>query len=291
VNARAWIVAARPKTLACALVPVAVGSAVAFREGAFRWDAAVTALMGAVWIQIGTNVANDVFDFEQGADTPDRLGPPRAVASGLLTAGQARTAMAVAFAAAALAGAYLIALRGAPVLAIGVSSIAAGVAYTRGKRSLGYLGLGDLFVFVFFGLVAVTGTTFVESGGFSWLSAAAAVPVGALATTLIVVNNVRDRVTDERADKRTLVVRFGRSLATKEMVVLLATAHVVPVLLAAARLAGWPVLATLLFVPASARLARDAAIHDGRALNDTLARAARLLLSFGVVFAGGLAAS
>src|SRR5436190_16224757 len=222
-----WIAAARLRTLPAAAVPVAVGTACAHATGHIAWGPAVAALAGSLAIQIGTNFANDVFDAERGADGPDRVGPVRAVAAGLITAGAMKRAMIAAFAAATLLGVYLVAVAGWPVVAIGVASVASGIAYTGGPWPLGYHGLGDAFVLAFFGFVAVCGTAFVQLGRVPCLAIAAAVPVGALATAILVVNNLRDRATDERAGKRTLAVRLGRRGALIEYAALVAIAYAV----------------------------------------------------------------
>jgi 1,4-dihydroxy-2-naphthoate octaprenyltransferase len=281
---QAWTIAARPRTLVCSVVPVAVGSAIAYRDGAFQPAMAIAALAAAVWIQIGTNLANDVFDFEQGADTADRLGPQRAVASGLLDPSSVRWGIALSFALAALAGSYLVIERGAPALAIGAASIASGLGYTWGKRSLGYLGLGEVFVLAFFGVAGVAGTAFVMSGRATSVAFIASVPVGALATVLLAVNNLRDLATDALADKRTLAVRLGRRFAVAEIGALLLAAHASALMIGGAF--AW---STLALAPESARVALEARARHGSALNDTLARAARLLLIFGLLFAAAIA--
>ncbi len=237
---RAWIGAARLRTLPAAVAPVAVGVSCAHAAGAVAWGPAVAALVGALLIQIGTNFANDVFDAEKGADTPDRKGPVRAVAAGLITARAMRRAMIATFALAVAVGGYLAWVGGWPIVAIGVASIAAGVLYTGGPWPLGYHGLGDVFVMIFFGQVAVCGTTYVALGRVTSLAIALSVPVGAIATAIIVVNNLRDRATDEVAGKRTLAVRWGRRFALVEYATLLAIAHAVPLVLAAT---GRPLLA------------------------------------------------
>jgi 1,4-dihydroxy-2-naphthoate octaprenyltransferase len=287
---RAWILASRPATLTVGLVPVVVGSAVARAVGALRLLPALAALWGAVWIQIGTNLANDVFDYEKGADTAARLGPTRATQAGLLTPGQVRVGMVASFALAALAGIYLTAVAGWAIVAIGLVSIAAGIGYTGGPYPLGYHGLGDLFVFVFFGLVAVCGTVFVEAGRVPALAWVAALPVGALATAVLVVNNVRDHRTDVVAGKRTLVVRFGRDFGVVEYLALMAIAYGVPVALAVTRMASAWVLLPCATAPLAARLMSTLAKEtSGPALNACLAGTARLLLFHGLLFAAGLA--
>jgi 1,4-dihydroxy-2-naphthoate polyprenyltransferase len=281
----AWFLAVRPATLTAALAPVLVGAAAARASGPLRAGAIVAALLGATLIQIGTNLANDVFDHEKGADGPDRKGPIRVTQAGLLTPAQVRAGMVLAFALAVLAGAYLTAVAGWPVVAIGLVSIASGVAYTGGPWPLGYHGLGDLFVLLFFGPVAVCGTAFVASGEVTALALAASIPLGCIATCVLVVNNVRDRQSDARAGKRTLAVRFGRAFGVAEYAVLLAVAYATPIVLAAAGRGPW-VLLPLATLPLAWSLAR--AVAAERAMNATLARTARLLLAFGALFTVGL---
>lgn len=289
-RAAIWVMACRPATLTAALVPVLVGAAVAWRAvgaAGMRWGALAAALFGAMCIQVGTNLANDVFDHEKGADTADRLGPTRVTQAGLLTAAEVRRGMVVAFGLAVLAGVYLVAVGGPVIVAIGLASIASGVAYTGGPYPLGYNGLGDVFVFVFFGLVAVCGTVFVTAAQVTALAWWAAVPVGALATAVLVVNNVRDRETDVRAGKRTLVVRYGRRFGVAEYVGLWALAIGVTVALAAWLRSPW-VLLPLLTVPVGIRLAKVVATVEGAPLNATLAATAKALLVFGSLLAVGL---
>src|SRR5689334_5816026 len=211
-----WLAAARPRTLPAAVIPVAVGTACARAAGDVAWGPALAALGGSLAIQIGTNFANDVFDAERGADGPDRIGPVRAVSAGLISAAAMKRAMIAAFAVASLFGLYLTVTVGWPIVAIGIASILAGIAYTGGPYPLGYHGLGDVFVMAFFGFVAVCGTTYAQVGFVPCLAWFSAIPVGALATAIIVVNNLRDRPTDERAGKRTLAVRLGRNGALVE---------------------------------------------------------------------------
>ena len=221
---KVWVLAARPRTLPAALVPVIVGTAIAYLEGHAAWLPACLALWGATWIQIGTNFANDYFDARKGADTADRLGPTRVTQAGLASPRAVLAATAIAFGLAALGGLGLVAIAGWPIVAIGVLSILSGLAYTGGPFPLGYHGLGDLFVFLFFGLVAVTGTVFVQAHTVSPLAWGLSIPVGLLATAIIVVNNLRDAPTDVRAHKRTLAVRFGTRFARVEYTLLVALA-------------------------------------------------------------------
>ena len=223
-----WIDAARLKTLPAAAAPVLVGTALAWADGVFHAGAAGCALLGALLIQVGTNYVNDAEDFARGADGADRLGPRRATAAGAVTVGQMRAAAGVAFALAVAAGGYLIARGGWPVLALGLVSIASGIAYTAGRYALAYTGLADLFVLVFFGPVAVGGTYFVQALDLpGWVPVAGLGP-GAIATAILIANNVRDVEQDRAADKRTLVVRFGRAFGVRLYGVCVSVAVVVP---------------------------------------------------------------
>lgn len=208
-----WVEATRPRTLPAAVSPVLVASALALRDGGFNAPAALSCLVFALLIQIGTNFANDYYDFIKGADTAERVGPRRAVASGLIAAAVMKRVMIAVFAVAFVAGLGLLNYGGWPLLVIGVASVACGIAYTGGPYPLGYNGLGDLFVFVFFGLVAVGATYFVQTGRIWGEILLIGAGVGALATNILVVNNYRDVATDTKAGKRTVVVRFGRRFA------------------------------------------------------------------------------
>ncbi|MHB8877241.1 MAG: 1,4-dihydroxy-2-naphthoate polyprenyltransferase [Myxococcaceae bacterium] len=286
---QAWIQAVRPKTLTAGAVPVAVGSALAFAHGGGRLLPALAAFAGALLIQVGTNLTNDYYDFKRGADTAERLGPARVTQQGLIAPGAVLGAALGCFAAAMGVGLYLVAVGGWPILVIGLASVLAGYAYTGGPFPLGYHGLGDVFVFVFFGLVAVAGTYYVQTLALSpavWL---AAVPVGALGTGLLVVNNLRDVHTDAKANKRTLVVRFGERSARAEYAGLLLAAYLSPVALFAGGMASGWVLLPLLSLPLAYPPARTVFTAGGAALNTALGGTARLQLAFGALFALGLA--
>lgn len=284
----AWLLAMRPATLGAAVVPVAIGAAVAQVYGGLRLWPTLAALFGAIFIQIGTNFANDVFDYEKGADTADRLGPTRAVQAGLIPARSMRRAMILTFGLATLCGACLTWMGGWPFVVIGVASIVSGIAYTGGPYPLGYNGLGDIFVMVFFGFVAVCGTVLVNLGSVPELAVWASVPPGALATAILVVNNVRDRETDVLAGKRTLAVRFGRAAGIAEYRFLIAISFLTPMLLYLLGKAGWPILLPLLTAPAAALLQRGLVRGQGRELNPVLVGTAKLLIFFGLLFAAGL---
>jgi len=284
-----WIEAARPKTLPAAVIPVLVGSALAYRAGAFAWTPAAICLVFALLVQVGTNFANDHGDFVKGADQADRLGPRRAVAAGIVSPRAMARAAAVTFGTAFVCGMSLIHWGGWWLLPIGVASLLFGWAYTSGPFPLAYHGLGDVFVFVFFGLVAVGGTCFVMTGTVSAETLVAAIPVGLLATNILVVNNFRDADTDARAYKRTTVVRFGRGFAVVQYAASFAIAVLVPVAIALRERIWWlvaPVILTPLAVRLVTRLRRGG---DGPTLNALLAATAKFLLAYGVVWAAVLA--
>lgn len=284
----AWIGAARPRTLPAAVVPVVVGLALAAREGPLDLGVAAVTLLAAILIQIGTNLANDYYDFVAGADTSERLGPRRITQAGLAAPATVRAAAFATLGAAGLAGVWLVAVGGWPILLIGVCSLVAAIAYTGGPYPLAYHGLGDVFVFVFFGLVAVNGTVLLQTGAVTALSLAVSLPVACLATAILVVNNLRDIATDARAGKRTLAVRIGAA-ATRLQYAVLVTAPFV-VVLALVGIAGPALLVTLLAVPLAVREVRTLHERDGAALNASLAGTARLHLVFGVLLALGLVA-
>jgi 1,4-dihydroxy-2-naphthoate octaprenyltransferase len=284
----AWVMAARPKTLTAAFAPVAVGTAAAFSDGRGRWLPALAALVGALLIQVGTNLTNDYYDFKKGADTAERLGPRRVTQSGLIAPGTVLAAALGTFGLALLVGLYLVWVGGWPVVAIGVASLLSGYAYTGGPFPLGYNGLGDVFVFLFFGLVAVTGTYYVQAGGVSAEAWAAAVSMGASGTALLVVNNLRDAPTDVKAGKRTLVVRLGARAGKAEYVGLLLLSLLTPVAMWAAGLSGPAVLLSLLSAPLGVPPLRKVLGVTGAALNPALGETARFQLAFSLLLAAGL---
>jgi len=283
-----WVAAARPRTLPAAVAPVLVGSACALHARGFALVPAVAALLVALLLQIGTNFVNDWGDFRRGADGPERVGPERAVAAGWISPAAMVTAAAVAFGAAALLGLYLTVRGGAAALALGALSIAAGVAYTAGPFPLAYRGLGEVFVFAFFGPVAVCGTELVQAGHVSGLALAASVPVGCLAAAILIVNNVRDADTDARAGKRTIAVRLGTARTRGLYALLVGAALLSPVLMGSGGAPPSVLLAPLALLAARAPLdlVRSA---SGSALNQALAQTARLHLVFGALLAAGIA--
>ena len=291
---RIWLMAARPRTLPAAVAPVLVGTALAATEGTFRVLSFIAAMVGALFIQIGTNLSNDYSDARRGADTEDRLGPVRVTAGGLVPPRQVLIATYVSFALAVLAGTYLIATAGWELLLVGAASILAGVLYTGGPRPYGYEGLGEVFVFLFFGVVAVAGSYFAQVERIEPEALALAVPVGLLASAILVVNNVRDLETDRRAGKRTLAVRLGRERARGLYAAMLAGAFVtapLPWLLGSDELDAW-LLLVLAAVPLAIPLVRTVRSRvDGPSLNGALAGTGKLQLAFCVLLSAGILAS
>ncbi len=291
---RVWLLAVRPATLPASIAPVLVGLGAAIGSGvAFRPGAAAACLAVGLLLQIAANLANDLADFRRGADTPDRMGPVRVAAAGLLTEGRLEVGIGTVIAASAVFGVYLAAVGGPGMLVVGALAVISALAYTGGPWPYGYRGLGEVFVFVFFGLVATGVTAYLQAGRVEWVYVLAAVPMGALITGVLIVNNLRDIPTDRAAGKRTLAVSFGEGFAKAEYYATLAVAAVVPVGLLAARLAGPAVLLPLLsglMVPPLVREVRAVGpASDRRRLNLVLKGTARLSLAYGVLFAIGLA--
>ena len=286
--ARAWMLAARPRTLPAALAPVIVGTALALRDGMFAPGPAIAAVLVALLLQIGANFANDVFDFRRGADTHERLGPTRVTQSGLIAERQVLAATIGVIVLAAIAGFYLVLRGGIPILILGIAAIIATLAYTGGPFPLGYNGLGEVFVLIFFGFVAVAGTYYVQSLQLTTTAIAAAIPVGMLVTNILVINNLRDLDTDRKAGKRTLAVRFGRAGTQLEYLALIIIAYLTPALLwLTGALGPWGLL-TWLTLPLAVRLVRQTRQETGRALNKTLGGTAQLELLFSILFAVGI---
>ncbi len=289
---RVWLSACRPRTLPAAVAPVLVGTALAWSDGAWVPLAAAACLGFALLIQIGTNFANDYYDYVKGADTAERIGPRRAVASGWVSPQTMKLAMLVVFAAAFLIGLSLLPYGGWPLLVIGVSSILCGIAYTGGPYPLGYNGLGDVFVFVFFGLVAVGATYFVQAGEVGVSALAAGTALGALAANILVVNNYRDVETDAKAGKRTLVVRFGRGFARSQFAGSLAVALLVPFILWLAEdYTPWVLLPVLLSPAAVAQSRRLALSRSTEELIQLLGDTGKLLAAYALLLSIGIAIS
>lgn len=289
--ARIWVMAARVRTLPAAVAPVLVGTSLALGAGHFNGFAFAAALLGALFIQVGTNLSNDYSDARRGADADDRLGPVRVTAGGLVPPRQVLIATYISFGAAVLCGVYLVIVAGPELIAVGAASILAGVLYTGGPRPYGYEGLGELFVFLFFGIVAVSGSYFVQVQALPWRAFACAVPVGLIASAILVVNNVRDMETDRRAGKRTLAVRLGRPRTRVLYAAMLAGAFLVPLLLCLTGwMSAWLVLCWL-SIPLAVTLVKLVGSRvDGPALNGALAKTGALQLLFCLLFCAGILA-
>src|SRR5258707_8789234 len=278
-----WILAARPKTLAAAVVPVLIGTALAAKGPLpLDWWLFACTLGGALFIQIGTNFVNDALDFRKGADTAERLGPLRVTQAGLLSAGAVMRGAYVCFFLAALCGIPLVLHSGWPLLAIGLGSIAAAYAYTGGPYPLAYHGLGELFVLVFFGLVAVSGTFYIQRGTLDWTVLAMGTAVGLLAVALLAINNLRDAKNDVRSGKRTMAVRLGETFARIEIAVSVLLPFAIAATIAVLRARPWLLLTWIALPLAIALLVR---VHrgEGAALNRCLAMCGALQWAFGLL--------
>ena len=289
-RARAWVLAARPRTLWAAAAPVLVGAGLADAHGTYRFLPAAAALVCALLIQIGTNLANDYYDFVRRGDTEDRIGPLRVTQAGLIPPEHVWRGMVLTLLAARLVGVYLVSVGGWPIVWIGLASLLCAVAYTGGPYPLAYHGLGDPFVFVFFGLVAVAGTYWVQALALSGEAVVAGIGIGALNTAILVANNMRDLETDRAAGKHTLAVRLGRLGTRIEYALLMSVGFVVPVLGVA--IYGWPPAAlwalgagVASIPPVTLVLTRD----DARDLVPALAGTARVVALYGVLLGAGLA--
>lgn len=286
---RVWLMASRPRTLPAAIAPVLVGTALAISEDQLRPLAFAAALIGSVSIQIGTNLANDYSDARRGADTEDRLGPVRVTAGGLMPPRSVLIGTYVAFAIAVAGGIYLSVVVGPEMLVVGAVSIVAGVLYTGGPRPYGYAGLGELFVFLFFGLVAVAGSYYVQAERLTGEALALSVPVGLLAAAVLVVNNVRDLDTDRRAGKRTLAVKLGRQRARLLFAAMVVVSYLVALAIPLFGGLSWWVALTLVSLPLAPPLVRTVTTRtDGPALNGALAATGRLLAAYSLALAIGV---
>jgi 1,4-dihydroxy-2-naphthoate octaprenyltransferase len=286
---RIWLMAARARTLPAAVAPVLVGTALAGYGHVFHPLRFIGALVGAIFIQVGTNLHNDYSDARRGADNEDRLGPLRITAGGLVPPRRVLVATYISFAIAVLAGIYLVAVAGWQLLLVGAASILAGVLYTGGPRPYGYEGLGEVFVFLFFGIVAVAGSYFVQVSHLRLVAFALAVPVGLLAAAILVVNNCRDIDSDRRAGKRTLAVRIGRDRTRNLYAILIYGAYLLaPVSWLFGPLSAWLMLPWLT-LPLAVKLVRIVRNRvDGPSLNAALARTGVLQLAFCVLLAAGV---
>ncbi|WP_440772796.1 1,4-dihydroxy-2-naphthoate polyprenyltransferase [Natronorubrum sp. DTA28] len=300
---KAWLMAARPQTLPAAAAPIIVATGLAIHEGVFALLPAVMAFVGAALIQVGTNFANDYYDAIKGADTDDREGFTRVTQAGIIEPEQVKLATIVTFALAIVTGTYLVYIGGVPILVVGLVSVFCGWAYTGGPYPLGYHGLGDLFVFVFFGVVAVMGTFYVQAaatlaeplavgipdGTVTREAFLASLPVAGISTAILVVNNVRDLETDAATGKRTLAVRLGYRWSRVQYVALLGLAYVTPVWLWLGEGFGPGVLLPLVTLPYAAVIARTVCTRtDGEALNPALEGTGKLLAIYAALFAAGV---
>ena len=283
-----WILASRPKTLPAAAAGVITGTALALRDGYFRPGPAVAALLVALLLQIGSNLANDVYDYERGADAGERHGPTRVTQARLLTPRQVKAGMFLVFGLSAVLGLYLAFEAGWAVIVIGLAAILSAVAYTGGPFPLGYHGLGDLFVFIFFGVAAVAGTYFVQAGSVSaqawWMS----LPIGWLIVDILVVNNLRDIYADRAAGKRTLAVRLGEHRSLTQYIVLLALSYLILPVLVFFDILPWTSLLAWLSFPLGWRTWQIVREQSGRPLNAALAGTGQTTLAYSLLFFVGM---
>jgi len=283
-----WGLAIRLRTLPAAAAGVVTGSALAWRDGFFRLDAALACLFTAILLQIGSNLANDVFDFERGTDTPERLGPVRVTQAGLLTPSQVKLGMYLAFALAAVSGLYLAWLGGWLVIVLGLAAIISAIAYTGGPFPLGYYGLGDLFVFIFFGLASVAGTYYVQARSVSPAAWWMAIPPGLIITAILVVNNLRDLENDRKAGKHTLAVMFGERASKIQYLICILVAYLVIPVAALLGIIPWMSILTWLSLPLAIKTTRIVFTQKGRPLNGALAGTGQLALLFSLLFWVGI---
>ena len=283
-----WLLAIRPRTLPAAAAGVVMGGALAWHDGFFRLDAMLACLSAALLLQIGSNLANDVFDFERGTDTHERLGPTRVTQAGLLRPSQVKFGMAVVFGLAALFGLYLGWLGGWPIIIIGIAAIISAIAYTGGPFPLGYYGLGDVFVFIFFGLASVAGTYYVQAGSVSPAAWWMAVPPGLIVTAILVVNNLRDLENDRIAGKHTLAVILGERGTKIQYLLCMGIAYLVLPLAAWMGIVPWTTMLAWLSLPIAYRAARVTLTQKGSPLNAALAGTGQAALAFSLLFWVGL---
>jgi 1,4-dihydroxy-2-naphthoate octaprenyltransferase len=280
-----WILAFRPKTLAAGFAPVILGTAIAYGDGLVHWPSAFWCFLGALSIQIGTNIANDYFDFKKGADTKERVGPIRVTQAGLITPKTVKNGFIMAFTLTIICSLFLIARAGWPIAVIGILSIISGILYTGGPKPLGYCGLGDIFVLIFFGPVAVAGTYYVQALELNNAVIIAGLGPGFISSAILAVNNMRDRDSDSKTGKRTLAVLFGRRFVQYEFYLCLIGAALVPVFLY------WfmddhlaILLTSLILLPAMPVIHSVFTEKDGARLNQTLASTGKLLVVYAAIF-------
>ncbi|MBK9927126.1 MAG: 1,4-dihydroxy-2-naphthoate polyprenyltransferase [Anaerolineales bacterium] len=282
------MMAIRPRTLPAAAAGIVMGAALTWRDGNFRIDAVLVCLLTALLLQIGSNLANDVFDFERGTDTAKRLGPTRVTQAGLLTPKQVKTGMIVVFGLAILLGLYLVWLGGWIIIILGVVAIASAIAYTGGPFPIGYHGLGDIFVFIFFGVVSVTGTYFIQAGTITPVVWLMTIPPGLIVTAILVVNNLRDIDNDRKAGKYTLAVRFGEKATKIQYTVCIVAAYLILIPVAWVGLIPWTVLLAWVSLPIAFQATKVVLTQKGRPLNAALAKTGQTALAFSLLFWLGL---
>lgn len=284
----AWVLAARPRTLLASIVPVLVGTAIAVHDNKFKLSLSLVALLCSLLIQIGTNFVNDLFDFLKGTDKEGRVGPVRAVASGIISPSEMKIGIIFTFSICFLLGLYLVYIGGWKILIIGIVSILAGIAYTAGPYPLAYNGLGDIFVFLFFGFVGTVGTYYVQAHEVSAFAYWASVPVGALVTNILVVNNFRDREEDKLNGKNTLAVLLGPKFAQIQYLTFMAISYLVPVIVFFTYKRSIFVFLPLLSLPLSIKLIKMIYTLKGTELNKTLELTAKLSGLYSLLFAAGI---
>jgi 1,4-dihydroxy-2-naphthoate polyprenyltransferase len=287
-NWDAWALAIRPRTLPAAAAGVVMGAALAWHDGVFRLDAALVCLFTALLLQIGSNLANDVFDFERGTDTAERLGPTRVTQAGILSPTQVKIGMAIVFGLAALLGLYLAWLGGWVIIVLGIAAIISAIAYTGGPFPIGYHGLGDVFVFIFFGLASVAGTYYIQAGIVTpavwWMT----IPPGMIITAILVVNNLRDLENDRRAGKHTMAVRLGERGTKIQYIVCMVIAYLVLIPVAWVGLTPWATLLAWSSLPFAIQATKVVTAQKGRPLNMALAKTGQTALVFSLLFWVGL---
>lgn len=284
----AWALAIRPRTLPAAAAGVVMGAAMSWRDGVFRLDAVLVCLLTALLLQIGSNLANDVFDFERGTDTAERLGPTRVTQAGILTPRQVKIGMAVVFGLAALLGLYLAWLGGWVIIVLGIAAIISAITYTGGPFPIGYHGLGDIFVFIFFGLASVAGTYYIQAGSVTpavwWMT----IPPGMIITAILVVNNLRDLENDRKGGKHTMAVRLGEQGTKVQYIVCMVIAYLVLIPVAWVGLIPWMTLLAWLSLPLAMQATKVVLTQKGRPLNMALAKTGQTALAFSLLFWVGL---
>lgn len=287
-NWNAWTLAIRPRTLPAAAAGVMMGASLAWRDGYFRIDAVLVCLFTALLLQIGSNLANDVFDFEHGTDTAERLGPTRVTQAGMLTPREVKIGMGVVFVLSALLGLYLAWLGGWVIIVMGIAAIISAIAYTGGPFPIGYYGLGDIFVFIFFGLASVAGTYYIQAGTVTtavwWMT----IPPGLIITAILVVNNLRDLENDRKAGKHTLAVRLGEQGTKVQYMICMAIAYLVLIPAIGLHLIPWTTLLAWLSLPITYQASRVVLTQKGRPLNAALAKTGQTALVFSLLFWVGL---